>query len=267
MSLIKKNITSSCQGAYDRSTSRVLNKTSICIMVARLLTQSQFTTAFIMNPKNPQQINTDTYQFQLRPQNCLNYHNQRDVYATIEWIQLKSSLVDQPQNSYKDNLLSKGDQQQDVMDQYLESIDRRYKRLHCGPQRKKKSPSKVLVNKNRQWKGNDALCVFDLAGLASARLLQRHKLPIPSKQHSPTINIQRKEDLTTRSAVQHVILVIRNLWKIVQTWSTGLKKLESMHPQFLVAIAFINTMGGNHLMQTFAAALLLRTPLTRLFKS
>jgi hypothetical protein len=95
-------------------------------------------------------------------------------------------------------------EQQYVLDDYLESIDRRYKRL------KKVDKSSKEENKGSggftnalQWltqsesssdtkekrKQEDALYVFGLAELASTRLLQQHQLPIPASKLNKSIVI------------------------------------------------------------------------------
>lgn len=88
----------------------------------------------------------------------------------------------------------KEQEEQYVIDAYLESIDRRYKRLHeTDTQSSKKNPAggftnalQWLTHGSESWtdaeeqrKQEDGIYMLGLAGLASERLLQRHHLPIP----------------------------------------------------------------------------------------
>lgn len=79
-----------------------------------------------------------------------------------------------------------------ILDQYLESIDKRYKRLHSR-KRDRGSIQNVALefltegasfpSFDEQRKQEDALHVLGLAKLASARLLQKHHLPVPESKH------------------------------------------------------------------------------------
>lgn len=82
--------------------------------------------------------------------------------------------------------------EQVILDQYLESIDKRYKRLHSR-KRDRGSIQNVALEFlaegasftafDEQRKQEDALHVLGLAELASARLLQKHHLPVPESKH------------------------------------------------------------------------------------
>lgn len=86
---------------------------------------------------------------------------------------------------------------QHVIDDYLESIDRRYKRLHKDEMRETTGGAgftnalQWLTHPNandasseaeEQRKKEDAIYVLGLAELASASLLQRHHLPLPKSK-------------------------------------------------------------------------------------
>ena len=133
------------------------------------------------------------------------------------WTSAKSKRA--IEEAAKDNL-NQGNQL--VLDNYLESIDRRYKRLHKHDKanadvgvntdalrsigigsskrftsRKQKKQNSAVTSawqflvqhepssaSEEQRKQEDAIYVLGLANLASKRLLQKHQLPIPSsKQH------------------------------------------------------------------------------------
>ena len=113
--------------------------------------------------------------------------------------------------------------QQCVLDDYLESIDRRYKRLHEEKNGSSSSSQKGSTDGGGggftsalQWltqqssdstssqaeemrKQEDAIYVLGLADLASTRLLQRHHLPIPKSKlnKSVVIDIGFKSDNNT----------------------------------------------------------------------
>lgn len=95
-----------------------------------------------------------------------------------------------------------------ILDNYLESIDRRYRRMHSHDKKSKKNDPDTVSNVawnfltqiensavEEQRKQEDAIYVLGLAELASNKLLQKHHLPIPtSKQQyqygSTVIDVQ-----------------------------------------------------------------------------
>jgi len=91
-----------------------------------------------------------------------------------------------------------------VLDNYLESIDRRYRRMHSHDDKSKKNDPDTVSNVawnfltqtensavEEQRKQEDAIYVLGLAELASTKLLQKHHLPIPASkqqyQHGSTV--------------------------------------------------------------------------------
>lgn len=79
-----------------------------------------------------------------------------------------------------------------ILDQYLESIDKRYKRLHSRKRDRGSiqnvaleflTEGALIPSFDEQRKQEDALHVLGLAELASARLLQKHHLPVPESKH------------------------------------------------------------------------------------
>ena len=151
-------------------------------------------------------------------------HQQHHVSSFIHtwWTSAKSKRAFE--QSALDRAKSDGaNREQLVLDDYLESIDRRYKRLHKH-ERKQARAARLAAKQNineydegtvsahvpvitsafqflrlpqkeptsaveEQRKQEDAIYVLGLANLASKRLLQRHQLPIPtSKQDSKHSN-------------------------------------------------------------------------------
>ena len=151
-------------------------------------------------------------------------HQQHHVSSFIHtwWTSAKSKRAFE--QSALDRAKTDGaDREQLVLDDYLESIDRRYKRLHKH-ERKQARAARLAAKRNineyhlgtvsahvpvitsafqflrlpqkeptsageEQRKQEDAIYVLGLANLASKRLLQRHQLPIPvSKQDSKHSN-------------------------------------------------------------------------------
>lgn len=109
--------------------------------------------------------------------------------------------------------------QQFVVDKYLESIERRYKRVYQSDTSddprgftsawswltaEKASPKKEQMQRNT----DNALYVLGLADLASARLLQKHQLPVTQSNgisneanDSITIDARREKDITSPFAL------------------------------------------------------------------
>jgi len=107
--------------------------------------------------------------------------------------------------------------EQFAVDRYLESIDRRYKRVHQS-EANDDTPQRGFTNawawiradesalkEQKQRTEKDALYVLGLAELASARLLVKHHLPITQSQQFShrkditTIDVQAEKDATTFS--------------------------------------------------------------------
>lgn len=126
----------------------------------------------------------------------------------------------------KQNFFSES-KEQFAVDEYLESIDRRFKRIH---QRKIKinedSNQRAFTNawswltndealcKEAQMKhSDDALYVLGLADLASRRLLQKHHLPTArlnkgfsnEDDHMPVVDVRGEKDVTNGSFIQLAI--------------------------------------------------------------
>lgn len=116
-------------------------------------------------------------------------------------------------------LLSEANQQF-VVDKYLESIDRRYKRVHQMDTREGQrgftsalswltAKKTSLKEEQIQRSADDALHVLGLADLASARLLQKHQLSVTQANglsnkvnDSITIDVQQEKDTTTSPFIQ-----------------------------------------------------------------
>jgi hypothetical protein len=104
--------------------------------------------------------------------------------------------------------VSKGGEQ-DVVDEYLKFLDRRYRRLHSDEKEEENakpfsavswllqgSPnhSEVLVSQQQQ---EDALYVLGVAGLASEKLLQQHHLPVETEPKTATTEREALRPLFT----------------------------------------------------------------------
>jgi len=90
-----------------------------------------------------------------------------------------------------DDQNSPAEDQQFIVDDYLEHIDRRYKRMHPSDTTNgylQKSFTSVLgwltSEDVKRRNKEDALCVLGLAEHASVRLLQKHRLPIAQTHRS-----------------------------------------------------------------------------------
>lgn len=179
--------------------------------------------------------------FQPRRQSSLNYRNKtsqvtlkgpsqnfylkviRSPFSTNagRW---KTSTIrgqvkdEQNSSSEKDN--------QFIVDDYLESIDRRYKRVHRSENEDDRqnmgftSTLTWLVSERKHENENDALHILDLAELASVRLLHKHSLPVTNSQrksrtsedHS-VIDVKEMNDRTTPS----ISTVVKSLAQFLNT--------------------------------------------------
>jgi len=133
---------------------------------------------------------------------CLNYRNIENQSNRKDHVQqdhvevFKLPWKDTVRGQMKDNQqVSSEIEQQFIVDKYLESIDRRYKRVHQGDTKDHRSQrgftsawawliadESFLIEEENQRTKDDALCVLGLAKLASVRLLQKHHLPITQSQ-------------------------------------------------------------------------------------
>jgi hypothetical protein len=117
------------------------------------------------------------------------YHVSNIFYTW--WTASKSKRAKREAEAYA--ALHGRDEEQIILDNYLESIDRRYKRLH---QREKEGRSDGMSNawqwlmsgqidssiSAEQRRKEDAIYVLGLANLASKSLLEKHQLPIPKSK-------------------------------------------------------------------------------------
>jgi len=115
--------------------------------------------------------------------------------------------------------------QQSIVDEYLESIDRRYKRVHQSDTKDDRSyrgftsawawltaDKSSLIEEEKQRNEENALCVFGLAKLASVRLLQKHHLPVnqshqlSSMGDNPVIiDVRGENDSTTTLSIRDIL--------------------------------------------------------------
>jgi hypothetical protein len=131
---------------------------------------------------------TTTHQ-QSASQQVPQYHISNIFYTW--WTASKSKRAKREAEAYA--ALHGKDEEQIILDNYLESIDRRYKRLH---QREKERGSDGVSNawqwlmsgqmdssiSDEQRRKEDALYVLGLANLASKSLLEKHQLPVPKSK-------------------------------------------------------------------------------------
>mmetsp|Transcript_18048 Transcript_18048/g.25500 ORF Transcript_18048/g.25500 Transcript_18048/m.25500 type:complete len:356 (-) Transcript_18048:282-1349(-) len=186
--------------------------------------------------------------------------------------------------------------QQYVLDNYLESIDKRYKRLHQGERKEDTSSQKGFTNALK-WimhmesssqleelkKQEDALYVLGLAELASNRLLQKHHLPCRESVISPPIDycsvidtcaepVVDKGDLFANYSNQQIEHKKHNRTSpyIVHKYMVGMKNVHKFCFQYSTAVilqirALIASFGRilrTSLNQTILAVIL---PITRSF--
>eukprot|EP00555_Chaetoceros_dichaeta_P014967 CAMPEP_0198255252 /NCGR_PEP_ID=MMETSP1447-20131203/5403_1 /TAXON_ID=420782 /ORGANISM="Chaetoceros dichaeta, Strain CCMP1751" /LENGTH=211 /DNA_ID=CAMNT_0043941575 /DNA_START=366 /DNA_END=1001 /DNA_ORIENTATION=+ len=172
--------------------------------------------------------------------------------------------------------------EQFAVDSYLESIDRRYKRVHQS-ETSDDTPQRGFTNawawitsddspfeEQKQRSGKDALCVLGLAELASTRLLVKHHLPITESQqlslkgsNISTIDVLIEKEATTFSiqtafAVKRLIRTLNNMQKTftyrcviaslqLRAWFYNAIRLAvSSFTRFLVALSVMisSTTGG-----------------------
>jgi len=117
------------------------------------------------------------------------HHVVSNIFHTW-WTASKSRRAHEQAQAY-----AQQQEQQLILDNYLESIDRRYKRLHKDHKSKDQNNDTAknvawnfLMNAEsvdyieEQRRQMDAIHVLGLAELASERLLQRHNLPLPQSK-------------------------------------------------------------------------------------
>mmetsp|Transcript_19789 Transcript_19789/g.23636 ORF Transcript_19789/g.23636 Transcript_19789/m.23636 type:complete len:327 (+) Transcript_19789:134-1114(+) len=242
----KQSIYGSCR-VSKRSPRRregTVSTASLAWVVAGLLAVSQPRTgvcAFTQSTKTSKVPCAKTKyskpKIQPRRLSCLNYRNtesqpnrkdrSQQYHVEIFKLPWKASVRDQIKD---DKLLSSEIDQQFLVDEYLESIDRRYKRVHQGETKDDRSQrgfisawawltadESSLIEEEKRRKKDDALHVLGLAKLASVRLLQKHHLPITQSQkqssdgkNSMIINVQGDEDSKTDHSIRG-ILAAKNL--------------------------------------------------------
>ena len=120
----------------------------------------------------------------------LQFRDAKDDSTTVERGWFRNIFSPLPEESRDE---------QEVVDEYLEFLDRRYRRLHSDEKEEKSTPFSamnwLMQGKNRnevllsQQKQEDALYALGVAGLASEKLLQKHSLPVDTTAQtaSPTV--------------------------------------------------------------------------------
>jgi hypothetical protein len=148
----------------------------------------------------------------LQPKHCISN------FIHTWWTSAKSNRAIEQAAKAAEN----DEKKQLVLDEYLESIDRRYKRMHKYDRMRKAKANAVSLDSSNggrrrryqeqdpdtvtsawqfllqqdpasqveeQRKQEDAIYVLGLANLASKRLLQKHNLPIPTSDESSSVVI------------------------------------------------------------------------------
>jgi len=210
----------------------------------------------------------------LRRQSCLNYRNTERSQPNLD--------------------------QQFIVDEYLESIDRRYKRVHQAETKDDRSQRRGFTSawawltadesslkEEKRRKNDDALSVLGLAELASVRLLQKHHLPITQLQDKNSLIIDvrggdkdSKTNLSTRGIVAAKTLgrflnrmqkacayrcVVVSLQLRAGYYQT-LRKSTSTLIQFLVASSIMSRCITRFASQTAVMATYVAVIMTRLFE-
>jgi hypothetical protein len=162
----------------------------------------------------------------------LQYRDGNDNAPTVDLSRVGSSwwstiFASQPE-------ASKGDQ--DVVDEYLEFLDRRYRRLHSDEKEEENvkpfsavnwlrqgSPklSEVIVSPQQQ---EDALYVLGVAGLASEKLLQKHSLPVeiehktgePRASFTDVIDVTSENESASAVFIQKVMVPVLRVLYVAQ---------------------------------------------------
>eukprot|EP00555_Chaetoceros_dichaeta_P003661 CAMPEP_0198249454 /NCGR_PEP_ID=MMETSP1447-20131203/985_1 /TAXON_ID=420782 /ORGANISM="Chaetoceros dichaeta, Strain CCMP1751" /LENGTH=295 /DNA_ID=CAMNT_0043934099 /DNA_START=185 /DNA_END=1072 /DNA_ORIENTATION=+ len=180
---------------------------------------------------------------------CLNYRNienhptlkDRFQQYNVEIFKLPNITNDRwksavrGQMSDDQNLSSEIDTQL-MVDEYLESIDRRYKRVHQDETKDDRSQrgftsawawltadESSLIEEETHRNEEDALSVLGLAELASLRLLHKHHLPVTQSQQlssededSIIIDVRGEKD-STRTLSIRAILAAKSLARFLNS--------------------------------------------------
>lgn len=138
---------------------------------------------------------------------------------------------------------AKQQEQQLVLDNYLESIDRRYKRLHKDHHVQKDHDPDTVTNvawnflmnsesgnhAEEQRRQMDAIYVLGLAELASDRLLMKHNLPLPQSKlkDKRIIDVATSSVLDEDDETKESVGKVSSVENIVKSEGSTLKLLAS----------------------------------------
>lgn len=269
---------------------------SIAWVVMSLLTLSQPGTgvrAFMHSQKLrkiPSAAETKHLNFniQFRRLSCLNYRNieshptlkdRFQQYHVEEIFKLPNITNDRWKSAVRgqmsdDQHISSDIDTQLKVDEYLESIDRRYKRVHQDETKDVRSQrgftsawawltadESSLIEEETHRNNEDALSVLGLAELASLRLLHKHHLPVtqsqqPSSEGEDSIIIDvRGEKDTTRTLSIRAILAAKSLARFLNSMQKAYK-YRCVILSLQLRAGFYNTLRNNRSTFTqFLAAL------------
>lgn len=261
---------------------------SLAWIVTKILALSQYSTrvgAFTQCMNNHNILGGHTANMeqiiQLRYPSYLNYRDidsepslestfqkcHKEIFRISAASRGKISVVRSQKNN-EHNFSSQKDDQ-NIVDEYLESISRRYERIHQNESNNDTSHKGFtsalawLTANGVNEQNEDALFVLDLAGLASERLLQKHKLPPKNleKQHFITSEVsilpQDQKIHGTRSAAH-----FRSKMSVILS---KLRKRANLIFSRLVAILSLASecMGGGKLSFQFAILIACTVVMTR----
>jgi len=146
--------------------------------------------------------------------------------------------------------------EQEDLDQYLESLDRRYKRVHKDELKTSERSGVVSfmdwlthnesVSQNDELrKQEDAIYVFGLAGVASKNLLKRRHLPIPESKrrmqldNTAIIDIPRVEKVARSfSTIGSAPSTSTSVFAIIKTLPAARKRVKYAQSTMTAAVFF-----------------------------
>lgn len=265
-------------GGYGRTVSTA----SMAWAVVNLLTTSQHSTrvgAFTHSQNMCKVPSAQTLHvrrdIELRCPSFLNYRNiesQPTLKGRFQQCHVEVFKITNTTNASWKNFLggqihneinsSSGMDQQLIIDNYLESIHRRYSRVHrteTKDDRSQQSFTRSLVWRTikessrikevKQRKQEDALFILGLAELASARLLQKHRLPVIQSQRQ--LDTPATHYIRVSLVAKYVAQIINSMHKSCKycvvvalypmTWLYyTLRRRASIFAQFLTVLSFMS---------------------------
>ena len=168
--------------------------------------------------------------------------------------------------------------EQDVVDDYLEFLDRRYRRLHSNEKEEENEKNKPFSAINWLLQGSskqndevvsrqqqdDALYVLGVAGLASEKLLQKHALHVETKRETKAVKEEYSDaiyeytvDVTAESESASVVFIKKIVVPILRVIYITQRRKEIFINTQLRRLAHVLSTGTRS-----AARAVIRGPLT-----